>query len=663
MHALPAPRNLWPALLLLGLWLGPLAFAKPYLVVPQSSENAVDIIDAATNTLAATLPLGASPQNVVLAPNGDEAYVGVVSSSTSGTTTTLSSAIDTIDLASNAVTVQTPLQSGGSAIAIGAMAIAPDGTTLYVINPDSGALLSLDLATGTVATVADYGTGIAPTAVLAGSSGRHLYVTLSQDSVLSIVTLPTDVVSTLTIPNGLDPLALALSPDGSRLYIANSGNNTIAILDIEKGSFLNSISVTGFPSSLAVSPDGTTLAAALPAAGIVDLIPLNQSGPVTSVPVGRSPATLVYSPDGTRLDVLDSEIPALNVIDTQSASVVATLDLSNPETFAGSFGGAGDIIAPNATFEVAQGTVLNGSLSATDDLNRSLSFALAIPPSHGQMNLTASDGSFAYTPATGFVGADHLAFTAQATSGPGAPTLPVSGPGAVRICVLPTQVSLGTIPPTAIPEASSGNLTAALVDFTPNVNCGVTYTATSGNPALIPDTNLAFGGLGFNRTLSLHPAPGASGTTSVTVTAETPNNTSATQTFSVFVGEPPVISGLSGPFYILVSNSFGPMKFILTGTNPITLSATSDVPAILPASGILFGGSGTNRTLTLKPIPNRLGTAIATVTATDANGLQSTVSFDVEVVPNTNSSALDPTTLLFLLALLLIGACRRREPA
>ncbi len=663
MHALPAPRNLWPALLLLGLWLGPLACAKPYLVVPQSSENAVDIIDTATNTLAATLPLGASPQNVVLAPNGDEAYVGVVSSSTSGTTTTLSSAIDTIDLASTAVTVQTPLQSGGSAIAIGAMAIAPDGATLYVINPDSGALLSLDLATGTVASVTDYGAGIDPTAVLAGSSGRHLYVTLSQDSFLSIIALPTDIVSTLTIPNGLDPLALALSPDGSRLYIANSGNNTIAILDIEKGSFLNSISVTGFPSSLAVSPDGITLAAALPAAGIVDLIPLNQSGPVTSVPVGRSPATLVYSPDGTRLDVLDSEVPALNVIDTQSASVVATLDLSNPETFAGSFGGAGDIIAPNATFEVAQGTVLNGSLSATDDLNRSLSFALAIPPSHGQMNLTASDGAFAYTPATGFVGADHLAFTAQAPSGPGAPTLPVSGPAAVRICVLPTQVSLGTIPRTAIPEASNGNSTAALVDFTPNVNCGVTYTATSENPALIPDTSFAFGGLGFNRTLSLYPAPGASGTTSVTVTAETPNNTSAAQTFSVFVGEPPVISGLSGPFYVLVSNTSGPLHFTLTGTSPITLSATSDVPAILPVSGIQFGGSGTNRTLTLTPIPNRLGTAIATVTATDANGLQSSVGFDVQVVPHTSSSALDPTTLLFLLALLLIGACRRREHA
>ncbi|EQD50288.1 40-residue YVTN family beta-propeller repeat-containing protein, partial [mine drainage metagenome] len=292
---------------------------------------------------------------------------------------------------SDSITTQTVLQSGGSSIAIGAMAISPDGSTLYIINPDSGALLSLDLATGTVATVASYGAGTDPTDVLAGSTGKHLYVTLSETSDLSIIALATDVVSTLTIPNGLDPLALALSPDGSRLYIANSGNNTIAVLNVETGSFLNSIAVTGFPESLSVSPDGGILAAALPAAGIVDLIPISQSQPVTPINVGSSPATLTYSPDGTRLYVLDSEIPELSVVDTATASVIATLNLSSPATFAGTFGGAGDIIAQSASLSTSQGTVLDGTFTATDDLNRTLSYALAIPPSHGQISLSASN--------------------------------------------------------------------------------------------------------------------------------------------------------------------------------------------------------------------------------------------------------------------------------
>ncbi|MHB1544100.1 MAG: beta-propeller fold lactonase family protein [Gammaproteobacteria bacterium] len=657
---LPAPRGLWPALLLLGLWLGPLACAKPYLVVPQSSENAVDIIDAANNALAATVPLGTSPQNVVMAPDGDEAYIGVVSTSTSGSTTTVSSALDTLDLATNSITAETPLQSGGSGIAIGAMAISPDGSTLYVINPDSGALLSLNLATGAVKTVTNYGAAAKPTAVLAGSTGRHLYVTLSETSNLSIITLATNNVSTLSIPNGFDPLALALSPDGSRLYIANSGDNTIAVLDIETGSFLNSITVTGFPESLSVSPNGATLAAALSAAGVVDLIPLNQSTPATLITVGRSPATLTYSPDGTRLYVLDSEIPDLSVIDTANASVVATLNLSSPETFAGTFGGAGDIIAQSAAFDTGQGTVLDGTLTATDDLNRTLSYAVATPPSHGQISLTASDGAFTYTPTAGFAGADHLSFTAQATSGPGAPTIPVSGPAQIRICVLPSQVSLSTIPNTAIPEASTGNQTAGLVSFTPNVSCSLSYSAVSSNTSLIPDANLQFGGLGLNRTLSLSPVSGASGTTDITVTAQAPNNVSSSQSFSVFVGEPPVITNLPSALDITVNTSSQPLNLTVTGTNPITLSATSDEPAIMPVSGIKLSGTGTTRILTLTPTPNRLGLALITITATDANGLQSSTSTDVDVIPTSNSSAVDPTTLLFLFALLFIGGWRRR---
>ncbi len=659
----PASRNLQAVLLLFGLCLAPLALAKPYLVVPQSSENAVDIVDTATNTLTATLPLGADPEDVVMAPNGNEAYVGAVTSTTSGSTTTLTSAIYTLDLASSSISAETTLQSGTSNIAIGAMAISPDGSLLYVMNPLSGVLMSVDLATGAVGTVTRYGSGQAPAAMLVGTTGRHLFVTLTNASELSIVTLATGNVSTLTIPDGFDPLALALSPDGSRLYIANSGNNTIAVLDTETGSFLNSITVTGFPDSLSVSPNGSTLAVALPASGLVDLIPVGQSSPVTPINVGSAPSTLAYAPDGTRLYVLDSAVPELSVVDTANASVVTTLQLANAATIAGAFVGAGDIIAQGATFDLDENTVLDGTLTATDDLDRTLSYALAEDPVHGQMNLTASDGAFSYTPASGFTGADHLAFTAAAASGPGAPTLPVSAPAPVRICVLPSQVSLAPIPATAIAESTSSAPTEGIVSFTPSVNCGLTFSAVSSNPSLIPDSSIAFGGVGTNQFLTLSPAAGASGNTDITVTAKTQNNASASQTFSVFVGMPPVISGLSGPFYILVSNSFGPMNFTVTGTTPITFTTSSDEPAILPTSGIILGGSGENRTLTLRPIPNRLGTAVATVTATDAHGLQSTVSFDVEVVPNTNSSAVDPTTLLFLLALLLIGGRRRLRSA
>lgn len=650
-------RSRWPVLFLLGLWLGPLASAQPYVVVPQSSQNALDIIDTATNSLAASVALGAVPQSVVMAPNGQEAYVGVTSSSTAGSTRTVTSAVETVDLTNGTVTTETSIQSGTEAIGIGAMALAPNGSTLYLINPDTGSLLSLDLATGAVTTITQYGAASQPTALLVGSTGKHLYVALGGSSELSIVTLATGNVSTLTIPDGLDPLALALSPDGSRLYIANSGNNTIAVLDVETGSYKNSITVTGFPDSLAVSPNGQTLAAALPAAGLIDLIPLNQSGASTPVSVGRAPATLAYSADGTRLYVLDSDIPLLSVIDTANDGVLATIDLANPAVFAGTFSGAGDIVAQSASFSTSAGTTLDGSLSATDDLNRTLTYALASSPAHGQVSLDASNGTFAYTPASGFDGADHFAFTAEASSGPGAPTVPVSAPAPVRICVLPTQVSIGTIANTSVAVS-----TGKLVIFKPNVNCGLTYSAVSSNTALFPDSSLLLGGLGYQRTLSLTPTTGATGSADITVTAQGPGSLTASQTFSVFVGEPPVITDLPSAIDITVNTSSGPISLDLSGgTAPITLTATSSDTAVIPVSGIQFSGTGSSRTLTITPTQNQLGAAFVTITATDAHGLQSSGSTEVDVIPTSNSSAIDPTTLLVLFALLLIGVRRRHK--
>ena len=43
------------------------------------------------------------------------------------------------------------------------------------------------------------------------------------------------------------------------------------------------------------------------------------------------------------------------------------------------------------------------------------------------------------------------------------------------------------------------------------------------------------------------------------------------------------------------------------------LSFTSDNPALVPSSAITDGGSGVNRTLTVRPLTGRSGTAVATV--------------------------------------------------
>jgi hypothetical protein len=54
-----------------------------------------------------------------------------------------------------------------------------------------------------------------------------------------------------------------------------------------------------------------------------------------------------------------------------------------------------------------------------------------------------------------------------------------------------------------------------------------------------------------------------------------------------------------------------------------TLGGVSANPALLPNNSILFGGSGTNRTVTLIPAVDRLGTATVTLSASDGTAVSS----------------------------------------
>lgn len=58
-----------------------------------------------------------------------------------------------------------------------------------------------------------------------------------------------------------------------------------------------------------------------------------------------------------------------------------------------------------------------------------------------------------------------------------------------------------------------------------------------------------------------------------------------------------------------------------SGTNGLTITATSSDPTIIPAAGIVLGGSGANRTLQITPAPEVFGNAMITIRAVDSDGL------------------------------------------
>jgi hypothetical protein len=98
---------------------------------------------------------------------------------------------------------------------------------------------------------------------------------------------------------------------------------------------------------------------------------------------------------------------------------------------------------------------------------------------------------------------------------------------------------------------------------------------------------------------------------------------------------PPTITGITNQT-VEMGESTGPIAFTVqdsvTPADFLILSAVSSNTTLVPISGIVFGGSGTNRTVTVTPVAGQVGTTNITITVQDAGGLTASTAFTVTVV-------------------------------
>ncbi len=146
---------------------------------------------------------------------------------------------------------------------------------------------------------------------------------------------------------------------------------------------------------------------------------------------------------------------------------------------------------------------------------------------------------------------------------------------------------------------------------------------TSTNTVLAPTNNIVLGGSGSNRTIRVTPAPGQSGTSLITVTVADAGGNAASASFVLTVlglNNPPILSSIENQ-----STTDGAPTPAIPFTvfdleqpvGSLVLGAYSDNQNLVPDTSILVSGSGTNRTITVTPLPGQTGSALIGLTASD----------------------------------------------
>ncbi|MBZ5622968.1 MAG: beta-propeller fold lactonase family protein [Acidobacteriia bacterium] len=133
-----------------------------------------------------------------------------------------------------------------------------------------------------------------------------------------------------TGPTSSQPLAL--SADDWLLAVANPDNNTVSIFDVRNGANtrVNQVNVGTEPNGVAVSPDGTRIYVANTVSGTVTVLAADRTtssygtGAIT-IPVGTEPYGLALTPSGKTLYVANARSNSVSVIDTATNQVIKTI--------------------------------------------------------------------------------------------------------------------------------------------------------------------------------------------------------------------------------------------------------------------------------------------------------------------------------------------------
>jgi YVTN family beta-propeller protein len=296
--------------------------------IPNTADNTVSIIDVPSGTVIGAVPVGSEPQGVAVASNGTTVYV----------TNLFGPTLSVIDAA------QFP-QVVTATIGIGAfppgVALSPDGSTAFVTNGLSASpeVSVVDLGTNTIiANIALAGT---PSGIAVTPDGSHVYVpngtTTGQVSVVSTAT--GTVVQ--AIPVGGSPDGIAITPNGAKAYVTQFlDQGTVTVIDTTANTVTGSIAVGGGPIGVAVSPDGSKAFVANNNDNDVSVIDTASDTVIDIIAVGQGPFGVSFTPDGTIAYVANKIDNTVSQIDVGSDTVVATIAVGNAPAAFGNFVGA-----------------------------------------------------------------------------------------------------------------------------------------------------------------------------------------------------------------------------------------------------------------------------------------------------------------------------------
>jgi YVTN family beta-propeller protein len=173
---------------------------------------------------------------------------------------------------------------------------------IYVTNQLDNTASVIDGATHKI--VATVRVGVSPAQMAVSPDRKSVYIANTGSNTVSVLNTDNNSIArTIALPPRSRPVDLAVSPNGRYLYITGGGSNRVSVLDTRAKHVVASVRVGAQPLSIAAAPDGKTVYTANSGSGDVSVIDAQTNRVVRAIPTGRFPSGVAVTPNGASLYV------------------------------------------------------------------------------------------------------------------------------------------------------------------------------------------------------------------------------------------------------------------------------------------------------------------------------------------------------------------------
>lgn len=145
----------------------------------------------------------------------------------------------------------------------------------------------------------------------------HIYVANSDDNKISVIDPATDKVVD-NIPVSPNPHGIVASPDGSRFYVSSESKDVLDVLDRKTSTIVRRVPLGTRPNNVAITTDGRRVYVCIRGESWVDIVDTKSLEKIKSVPVGKGPHNIYRTPDGEHMIATSMDDKKLTVISVRT---------------------------------------------------------------------------------------------------------------------------------------------------------------------------------------------------------------------------------------------------------------------------------------------------------------------------------------------------------